>query len=99
MKSRRPRPPSAQPIRSQPNRRARWSAPGGASDAAEIAAHYGSVSAVTFVAAQQFVGALGLRAEGFMTLLTALEAPEIAVALAIGSTALEEYGVAPRAGS
>ncbi len=55
-------------------------------DAAGIAAHYGSVSAVTFIAAQQFVAAMGSPAEGFMpTLLTLLESPGIHIALAIGA--------------
>jgi len=55
-------------------------------DAAAIAAHYGSVSAVTFIAAQQFVQAMGAPAEGFMpTLLTLLESPGIHIALAIGA--------------
>lgn len=55
-------------------------------DAAGIAAHYGSVSAVTFIAAQQFTNAAGTPAEGFMpTLLTLLEIPGIQVALAIGA--------------
>lgn len=54
-------------------------------DSAGIAAHYGSVSAVTFIAAQQFVTTAGSPAEGFMpTLLTLLEIPGIQVALAIG---------------
>jgi hypothetical protein len=55
-------------------------------DAAGIAAHYGSVSAVTFIAAQQFVADLGLPVEGFLpTLLTLLESPGIHVALAVGA--------------
>lgn len=55
-------------------------------DAAGIAAHYGSVSAVTFIAATQFVSSVGLTAEGFMpTLLTLLESPGIHIALAIGA--------------
>ncbi len=55
------------------------------SDSAGIAAHYGSVSAVTFIAAQQFANAAGTPPEGFMTtLLTLLESPGIHVALAIG---------------
>lgn len=55
-------------------------------NAAGIAAHYGSVSAVTFIAAQQFVAAAGAPAEGFMpTLLTVLESPGIHIALAIGA--------------
>lgn len=56
------------------------------SDAAGMAAHYGSVSAVTFIAAQQFTQRVGAPAEGFMpTLLTLLESPGIHVALAIGA--------------
>lgn len=55
-------------------------------DSAGIAAHYGSVSAVTFIAAQQFAKAMGAEPEGFMpTLLTLLESPGIHVALAIGA--------------
>jgi hypothetical protein len=54
-------------------------------DAAGMAAHYGSVSAVTFVAAQQFVAAVQQPAEGFMpTLLTLLEIPGIQIALFLG---------------
>ncbi len=54
-------------------------------DAAGIAAHYGSVSAVTFIAAQQFVSAVGGSSESFMpTLLALLESPGIHVALALG---------------
>lgn len=55
-------------------------------DAAGMAAHYGSVSAVTFIAATQFATAMGSPAEGFMpTLLTLLESPGIHIALAIGA--------------
>ena len=55
-------------------------------DAAALAAHYGSVSAVTFIAANQFVQQMGQSAEGFMpTLLTLLESPGIHIALAIGA--------------
>lgn len=54
-------------------------------DAAAIAAHYGSVSAVTFIAAQTFVATMGSRAEGFLpTLLALLESPGIGIALALG---------------
>jgi hypothetical protein len=57
----------------------------GRSDAAGIAAHYGSVSAVTFVAAQQLTAAAGTPSEGYMaTLLTLLESPGIHVAIALG---------------
>ena len=55
-------------------------------DAAALAAHYGSVSAVTFIAANQFIEQMGKTAEGFMpTLLTLLESPGIHIALAIGA--------------
>ena len=55
-------------------------------DAAGMAAHYGSVSAVTFIAATQFTANMGSAAEGFMpTLLTLLESPGIHIALAIGA--------------
>jgi len=57
----------------------------GPADAAGVAAHYGSVSAVTFIAANSFVAAKGAAAEGFMpTLVTVLESPGINIALAIG---------------
>lgn len=56
------------------------------SDSAGIAAHYGSVSAVTFIAAQQFAQASGTPVEGFLpTLLTLMESPGIHVALAVGA--------------
>jgi hypothetical protein len=58
------------------------------SDAAGIAAHYGSVSAVTFIAAQQFVAAMGAPSEPYMaTLLALLESPGIHIALGIGAVA------------
>ena len=54
------------------------------SDAAALAAHYGSVSAVTFIAALSFVDAAGVAAEGFMpTLVAVLEVPAIVVAILI----------------
>jgi hypothetical protein len=57
-------------------------------DSAGIAAHYGSVSAVTFIAAQQFVTAMGAPAESFMpTLLALLESPGIHIALGLGVVA------------
>lgn len=55
-------------------------------DSAAIAAHYGSVSAVTFMAATQFASKVGAEPEGFMsTLLTLLESPGIHIALGIGA--------------
>lgn len=81
-------------------------------DAAGIAAHYGSVSAVTFIAAGQFAAAMKAPVEGFMpTLVTLLEGPGIFVALSIGAvqTALASrttsiqgsgaIGLFPRSGS
>ncbi len=54
-------------------------------DAASIAAHYGSVSAVTFIASQDFVSRSGYQSEGFMpALLAFLECPGIYMALALG---------------
>jgi hypothetical protein len=51
-------------------------------DAASLAAHYGSTSAVTFLAAVAFLGKVGHPAEGFMPALLALmEVPAIVVAL------------------
>lgn len=62
------------------------------SNAAAIAAHYGSVSAVTFIAAQSFVNEMSIKdptlppLEGYLpTLLTLLESPGIHIALAIGA--------------
>ena len=49
-----------------------------------IAAHYGSVSAVTFIAAISYVESLGYSPEGFLpTLVALLEVPGIIVALII----------------
>lgn len=53
-------------------------------NAAAIAAHYGSVSAVTFMAALYFAEQSGMTYEGFLTaLLVLLEIPGIVVALMI----------------
>lgn len=54
----------------------------GSTDAAALAAHYGSVSAVTFIAALAYVQSLGMPAEGFMPAVLALmEVPAIVIAL------------------
>jgi hypothetical protein len=64
------------------------------SDSAGVAAHYGSVSAVTFIAANEFVTGMGLKVEGFMpTLLTLLESPGIHIALGIGAIELSRAKV------
>ncbi len=53
-------------------------------DAAALAAHYGSVSAVTFSTSLIFLEGLGLPYEGFLpTLVALLEVPAIVVALAL----------------
>ena len=54
-------------------------------DAAALAAHYGSVSAVTFIAATTFAEAAGFGAPGFMPALVAiLEIPAIVFGLTLG---------------
>lgn len=62
-------------------------------DAAALAAHYGSVSAVTFAAVQTFLNALEVPFEGFMpTLVAILEIPAILIALLIARRALGQTG-------
>ncbi len=62
-------------------------------DAAAVAAHYGSVSAVTFVASVSFLERLGVAPEGFMPALVALlEVPGIVVALFIARRAMGHGG-------
>lgn len=69
------------------NRRGRFSV----TDAAAIAAHYGSVSVVTFTAALAFVAAVGFEAEGFLPALVAiLEVPGIVVALLLAQRATHQ---------
>lgn len=58
----------------------------GVADSAGISAHYGSVSAVTFIAALDFTRGMGVPVEGYLpTLLAILESPGIHIALAIGA--------------
>ena len=65
-------------------------------DSAGIAAHYGSVSAVTFLAAQQFVSSMGGVSEGYMpTLLALLESPGIHIALGLGVLAKARNAAVP----
>ena len=55
------------------------------SDAASLAAHYGSVSVVTFVAASTFVGNAGYAVAGVLTaLVVVMEIPGIVVGLSLG---------------
>ncbi|ARA93615.1 MAG: sodium-dependent bicarbonate transport family permease [Bacteroidetes bacterium] len=62
-------------------------------NAAALAAHYGSVSAVTFIAAQAFGTLNGEPAEGYMPALVALlEVPAIVVALMIAFVRSKRVG-------
>jgi uncharacterized protein len=57
-------------------------------DSAALAAHYGSVSAVTFIAALAYVESIGHPAEGFMpAVLAVMEVPAIVVALMLAQDA------------
>ena len=70
----------------------------GVADAAALAAHYGSVSAVTFSASLTFLDGIQVSYEGFMpTLVAFLEVPAIVVALLIART--RKTGDVPGAGS
>ncbi len=60
----------------------------GVEDAAALAAHYGSVSVVTFLAALAYVAVASLPVEGYLpTLVALLEVPGIVVALLIAARA------------
>lgn len=62
-------------------------------DAAALAAHYGSVSVVTFTASLTFIESAGVAYEGFMpTLVVLLEVPAILVALLIARRKLGGAG-------
>ena len=62
-------------------------------NSAAIAAHYGSVSAVTFIVATAYGTATGMEVEGFMPALVAvLEVPAIVVALMIAFVGSERAG-------
>jgi hypothetical protein len=59
-------------------------------DAASMAAHYGSVSAVTFIAAKVFMASVGHEADGYVIALVAiLEVPAIIIALLLVSHRLQ----------
>jgi uncharacterized protein len=67
-------------------------------DSAGIAAHYGSTSAVTFAVATAFAEQNGAKPDGYLpTLVTILECPGIAIALALGA-ALSTKAIAAAAG-
>ncbi len=62
-------------------------------NSAAIAAHYGSVSAVTFIVATSFASAMGEQSEGFLPALVALlEVPAIVIALLIAFVRQERAG-------
>lgn len=66
-------------------------------DAAAMAAHYGSVSVVTFIACQAFLDRAGVPYEGFMvTLVALLEVPAILVALLIARAGPGAWGSSAR---
>jgi uncharacterized protein len=66
-------------------------------DAAAMAAHYGSVSVVTFIACQAFLDRAGVPYEGFMvTLVALLEVPAILVALLIARAGPGAWGASVR---
>lgn len=59
------------------------------SDSAGIAAHYGSTSAVTYIVADGYATAQGMKPNAYLpTLVTILECPGIAIALVIGAVML-----------
>ena len=62
-------------------------------DAAAIAAHYGSVSAVTFIAATNYLKAIEQPFENYATaFLAVMEAPAILVGVVLGKMALRKTG-------
>jgi hypothetical protein len=70
------------------------------SDAAALAAHYGSVSAVTFIAVLAYLDATGIAYESFVTaLLAIMEIPAIVIALALARAAGAGGGRASLAGA
>ena len=68
-------------------------------DAAAVAAHYGSISIVTFVAASESVRLSGLVAEGYLVAVAAvMEAPAILTALWLAQGARKAAGRTPAEG-
>ena len=62
-------------------------------DAAAIAAHYGSVSAVTFIAATNYLKAIDVPFESYATaFLAVMESPAILVGVVIGKLAMKSSG-------
>jgi uncharacterized protein len=68
-------------------------------DAASIAAHYGSVSAVTFLAVSNFLKSSGVTFEGYMAaLLAVMESPAIIVGILLGRRALGQGSADKKSG-
>lgn len=68
-------------------------------DAAAVAGTYGSVSAVTFIATQQFLAANGMEFGGYMTVaMVLMETPAIVMAVLLASYARAQASVAARDG-
>ena len=64
-------------------------------DAAAIAAHYGSVSAVTFIAATNYLKAVNEPFENYATaFLAVMESPAILVGVVLGKLATSKSGAA-----
>ncbi len=62
-------------------------------DAAAIAAHYGSVSAVTFIAATNYLKAIDVPFESYATaFLAVMESPAILVGVVLGKLAMKDGG-------
>lgn len=69
-------------------------------DAAAIAAHYGSVIAVTFIAATNYLKAIGEPFENYATaFLAVMESPAILVGIVLGKLAMKERTGAAGAGA
>lgn len=72
----------------------------GTADAASIAAHYGSVSVVTFAVAQGALARAGIDPDAYLAMLVALmEAPGIVVGVLLARRGLAREGAAARAGA
>lgn len=72
----------------------------GTADAASIAAHYGSVSVVTFAVAQGALSRAGIEPEAYLAMLVALmEAPGIVVGVLLARRGLARAGAVVRAGA
>lgn len=69
-------------------------------DAAAIAAHYGSVSAVTFIAATNYLTAIGQSYESYASaFLAVMESPAILVGVVLGKMAAQKSGQTQTAAS